>query len=160
MIFEKVKENASTCRFLCMSRVHQAFIVTSYFAAAITASVPQLGNVMSLAGSFVTATVGFLFPSVTHTLLLYNQLSRFTIAANILFFFLDWLFCFLAYIPQLRKWWSRTMTDELINNVFRAIHTCTIWVVPFLVRGVYTALVSLRFRFLFTLGSENMKTYM
>ena len=52
------------------------------------------------------------------------------------------------------------MTDELINNVFRAIHTCTIWVVPFLVRGVYTALVSLRFRFLFTLGSENMKTYM
>ena len=87
MIFEKAKENASTCRFLCMSRVHQAFIVTSYFAAAITASVPQLGNVMSLAGSFVTATVGFLFPSVTHTLLLYNQLSRFTIAANILFFF-------------------------------------------------------------------------
>ncbi len=42
---------------------------------------------MSLGGSLVTATVGLLLPAVSHTLLLYNQLSRFTIAANILFLF-------------------------------------------------------------------------
>jgi amino acid permease len=57
------------------------------FAAGVATSVPQLGNVMSLTGSFVTATVGFLLPAVSHTLLLYNQLSRFTIAANIIFLF-------------------------------------------------------------------------
>ena len=41
------------------------------FVAGIAASVPQLENIMSLVGSFVTATVGFLLPAVAHTLLLY-----------------------------------------------------------------------------------------
>jgi hypothetical protein len=57
------------------------------FVAGIAASVPQLENIMSLVGSFVTATVGFLLPAVAHTLLLYKQLSRFTIVANMIFLF-------------------------------------------------------------------------
>ncbi|CAB4018072.1 Hypothetical predicted protein [Paramuricea clavata] len=68
-----------------MSLLFRILILT--ISAGIAASVPQLGNVMSLAGSFVTATVGFLLPAVSHTLLLYNQLSRFTIVANIIFLF-------------------------------------------------------------------------
>jgi uncharacterized membrane protein required for colicin V production len=55
--------------------------------AAIGASVPQLANVISLCGSVVATPVAFVLPAVAHTLLLYNQLSRFTIAANIFFLF-------------------------------------------------------------------------
>jgi hypothetical protein len=49
---------------------------------------------MSLTGSFVTATIGFLLPAVSHTLLLYNQLSRYTIVANIIFLFAGLLVLF------------------------------------------------------------------
>ncbi|CAB4006713.1 Hypothetical predicted protein, partial [Paramuricea clavata] len=69
-------------------------ILVLTLSAGIAANVPQLGNVMSLVGSFVTATVGFLLPAVAHTLLLYNQLSRYTIVANIIFLFAGLLVLF------------------------------------------------------------------
>lgn len=64
--------------------------------AAISASFPQLANEMSFAGSFVTAIVGFLFPGISHTLLLYHDLSRFAILSNILFVLLGFLLLFVG----------------------------------------------------------------
>ena len=72
-------------RFYVVALLFRMLVIT--FSAAISACVPQLGNVISFCGSFVAISAGFLLPAATHTLLLYKQLSRFTIAANIIFSF-------------------------------------------------------------------------
>ncbi|XP_028406640.1 proton-coupled amino acid transporter 1-like [Dendronephthya gigantea] len=78
-----LKSQVPEHQFRLISLMFRTLLLT--FAAAFTASIPQLGNVISLAGSFVTGTIGFLLPAVAHTLLLYNQLSRFTIITNVIF---------------------------------------------------------------------------
>ncbi|XP_028406627.1 proton-coupled amino acid transporter 1-like isoform X2 [Dendronephthya gigantea] len=80
-----LKSQVPESRFYLISLLFNALLLTS--SAAFTASVPQLGNVFSLVGSFVAATIGLLLPAVAHTLLLYDRLSRFTILTNVIFLF-------------------------------------------------------------------------
>ena len=92
-------------RFYVVSLLFRMLIITC--SAAISACVPQLGNIMSFCGSFVAISAGFLLPAATHTLLLYKQLSRFTIAANLVF-----LFCgILVLIAGVY-----TSISEIVNN--------------------------------------------
>ena len=53
------------------------------FSAGTTAAVPELKNVMSLAGSFTNPVFGFIFPGFGHIALFHKTLSRIGLAKDI-----------------------------------------------------------------------------
>ena len=72
-------------RFLVASCMIRMFVLT--FAAGITASVPELGNIMSLSGNLTNPTLSLIFPAIGHIALFYKTASRITIAKDIALLF-------------------------------------------------------------------------
>ncbi|CAB3982015.1 proton-coupled amino acid transporter 1 isoform X2 [Paramuricea clavata] len=72
-------------RFLVASITTRIFVVT--FAAGITAAVPELGNVMSLAGTLTNPTLSLILPAIGHIALFYKTCSRISLAKDIALLF-------------------------------------------------------------------------
>lgn len=59
------------------------FLIFSFFTAGITSAAPQLGNFMSLAGTFTNPTLSLIFPAVGHIALFYRTQSRISLAKDV-----------------------------------------------------------------------------
>jgi membrane-bound ClpP family serine protease len=57
------------------------------FTAGITAAIPELGNVMSLAGTLTNPTLSLIFPAIGHITLFYKTASRTSLATDIALLF-------------------------------------------------------------------------
>ncbi|XP_028401799.1 proton-coupled amino acid transporter 3-like [Dendronephthya gigantea] len=84
---------------LFTSTTTRIFFLT--FAAGITAAVPELTNVMSLAGSFTNPVFGFIFPAFGHIALFRRTLSRVDLAKDIALLFCGLFILFIGFYTSL-----------------------------------------------------------